>query len=139
MMKKLEFRKAIFKRAFKGKQKVPYRIRIRGDRFQLGIKLKWEYTFFKAFIEKMTEKTGKELEENQIMEGDQRVHDFLIKNMQKIIDSIETNERQKIPGLKFVNIYVKKDQGVIMQRVSNEIHLDILLEGLCVHSGLSAK
>lgn len=126
----MNLKRRAFERIFKGKARVPYRMKIRGDSYTLETRLRWKYNFFMGFVNKLSDKANKKISLPDKFDADPRTHSMLLKNLKRVLDSIQATERRKLPGFAFLSTNIKSGT---YYREGEDMVLRITIEGLCKH------
>lgn len=124
----MNLRKAVFNRMFRGKTQIPYKLKIKGDQYEIAVRLTWKWAFFKGFIEKMSQKTGREINAPKRFDADPKAYNHILNNLRPTFDKIRKAEGRKVPGLAFLSAKVKSGKFV---REGERISLYILVIGIC--------
>ncbi len=120
--------KAVFKRVFRGKTNIPYKLKIKGDRYAIQITATWKWAFFKGFIEKFKKDSKSTVETPNDFNADPKSYNHILKELKPVMDKIVSAEAKKGIILKLLNSRVHEAKFV---RDGEDINLFVLLVGLC--------
>jgi hypothetical protein len=125
--------KQFFKRAFRGKASVPYKIRVSGDRYRIAMEFTWHYAFFRGFMQRFGRDVKAETEELAGWEADAKAGPFLVKNVKPMLDRIVAQHRKKLPGLALMSVAVEK---AAFRKDGNLIRMAVIVGGVCRHDSV---
>lgn len=126
----MDVRRMAFEKMFRGKTKIPYKLRVRGEDYQLALKVQWKYKFFERFTQKMQTKTGDKIKMPDEFKADEKSYNFILKNLDKPIKKIQNRERKKLPGFKIHSMNIQEAK---FKRDGENILLLLLIYGVCRH------
>lgn len=118
----------MFNRMFKGKSKIPYKLSVRGEQYQIYVRLSWRWAFFKGFTKKFGAKIGKAIEPPEKFKAGEKAHGFILENLKPTFDSIVERERKKLRNLALLSAKV---QDAEFRRSGDNILLFVVVTGLC--------
>lgn len=124
----LNIRKAAFKRLFKGKTKVPYKLYVKGSEFKINLRLRWHWKFFNKFIESLSKQTKKNITLPEFFKGSPKAHAMMLKNLKSIVDKIVLEEQKKLRNFKILSNEIEMSY---FQREQEDIVFYITLKGIC--------
>ena len=124
----LNLRKAMFNRMFRGKDRIPYKIKIKGDRYKILVKVTWKWAFFKGFMDKLSQKTGKTITTPDSFDVDPKAYNHLLNELRPTFNTIRKKESINVPKLAFLSAKVNSGKFV---RDGENITLYIVVTGIC--------
>lgn len=124
----IDLKKRAFRKMFKGKTKVHYKLKVMGEDYEIEIFPEWEWKFFEKFTKTMGEKTGEKLTVPEEFEATERTHQFILNTIEPMIKDIQKMESKKLHGFKILKAEIKNAK---FKREGERIKMFLTIRGLC--------
>lgn len=124
----MNFNRAMFNRMFRGKSRIPYKLHIQGDKYEIRMRLLWRWEFFKGFISRFSRDQNKKLKLPDTFEAKEPTHPFILKNLRPTLDKITKAERKRLRNFVLLSSEIR---SAVFKRDGENMILNIKITGWC--------
>lgn len=132
----MHLRKATFKRMFKGKTQIPYKLSVRGQDYIMKLSMTWKYAFFEGAMKKLGQRVKGRVDVPDEFKANENTYNFLIKELEPTIKNVERTESVKLRGLKILTANISEENPPVFNRDGENIIFNVEIKGLCKYDGV---